>query len=389
MSTEQMATPSSRWAAHGLPDPHGDRYDCERAALALGHLTDDELANAVYLHGNEQPSMADLVAGKALSGIVYLKAAKERIRWLSRALAATGKQQVGAFPWENFPSYLIDKCEGDTISEEGIQRAVADMAKDARYCPTQQVGEVQGDALWWLQDAINTMAEGGNETHTEKLQALHDALAARQPGAQVPVCSGGFVIGNGSGENYMAWGQVGPEWVADRSAALWLVRRADAEALAAENEDAWLILPVERCALPPNGWDCTLASGHEGPCPTIAAPPAQGIDLGQVREIRIPARNKLDPISVFVQDQAAGRGRIVVTCYGNAWQAFWGAMGDRTVMQFVAQCDPDYVAGSMLQGRQTRIAKHERDYATRIAAEVIAEFRTLIDKRNAVPGVLP
>jgi Zn finger protein HypA/HybF involved in hydrogenase expression len=95
MSTEQMATPSSRWAADGLPDPHGDRYDCERAALALGHLTDDELANAVYLHGNEQPSMADLVAGKALSGIVYLTAAKERIRWLSRALAATGKQQVG------------------------------------------------------------------------------------------------------------------------------------------------------------------------------------------------------------------------------------------------------------------------------------------------------
>jgi hypothetical protein len=58
------------------------------------------------------------------------------------ALAATGKQQVGAFPWENLPSYLIDKCEGDTISEEGIQRAVADMAKDARYCQPQQVGEV-------------------------------------------------------------------------------------------------------------------------------------------------------------------------------------------------------------------------------------------------------
>lgn len=59
------------------------------------------------------------------------------------ALAANGKQQVGAFPWENLPAYLIDKCEGDTISEEGIQRAVADMAKDARYCPTQQAGEVQ------------------------------------------------------------------------------------------------------------------------------------------------------------------------------------------------------------------------------------------------------
>lgn len=110
-------------------------------------------------------------------------------------------------------------------------------------------------------------------------QAFQAALAARQPVGE-PVCSGGFVISNGSGEKYMAWGQVGPEWTADRSAALWLVRRADAEALAAENEDAWSILPVERCPLPPSGWACTLAAGHEGPCPTIAAPPAQAVDLG-------------------------------------------------------------------------------------------------------------
>ncbi|MBO0393948.1 hypothetical protein J1F00_06110 [Stenotrophomonas maltophilia] len=108
------------------------------------------------------------------------------------------------------------------------------------------------------------------------------ALAAPQPAGE-PVCSGGFVISNGSGEKYMAWGQVGPEWTADRSAALWLVRRADAEALAAENEDAWSILPVERCALPPNGWACTLAAGHEGPCPAIAAPPAQALDLERFR----------------------------------------------------------------------------------------------------------
>lgn len=81
----------------------------------------------------------------------------------------------------------------------------------------------------------------------------------------------GYVIADGTGEKFMAWGQVGPEWVADRSAALWLVRRADAEALAAENEDAWLILPVQRCALPPAGWSCTLMAGHAGPCPTLAA----------------------------------------------------------------------------------------------------------------------
>ena len=63
-------TPSSRWAANGEPDPHGKQYDCERAALAMGDLTDDELANAVFLRASS----------------AYLTAAKDRIRWLSRRL---------------------------------------------------------------------------------------------------------------------------------------------------------------------------------------------------------------------------------------------------------------------------------------------------------------
>ncbi|MCU1114359.1 hypothetical protein JAK74_11170 [Stenotrophomonas maltophilia] len=125
------------------------------------------------------------------------------------------------------------------------------------------------------EDGVRLLDRGGLLAFAQDVATV---LAARQAVGE-PVCSGGFVISNGSGEKYMAWGQVGPEWTADRSAALWLVRRADAEALAAENEDAWSILPVERCALPPNGWACTLAAGHEGPCPTIAAPPAQALDL--------------------------------------------------------------------------------------------------------------
>lgn len=113
-----------------------------------------------------------------------------------------------------------------------------------------------------------------------------------------------------------------------------------------------------------------------------ASPPAQAVDLGQIphgiRLIEIPRRNGLDPINVFVQDYELGRGRIVVTCYGQAWCGFWGAMGDRTVMQFVAACDADYVAGNMLSGRHEHVKKHERTYVERIATEVITEFRTLL-----------
>lgn len=68
-------TPSSRWHENGEPDPHGhtEHYNGERARLCKGDLTDDEIANEVYM----TPDIANLTA------------AKERIRWLSRALEKT------------------------------------------------------------------------------------------------------------------------------------------------------------------------------------------------------------------------------------------------------------------------------------------------------------
>lgn len=77
-------TPAAHWREKGELDPHGSYYDIERAQLALGDLTDDELANAVFMHGDGKPSIAEITAGTAKMPIVYLTAAKERIRWLSR-----------------------------------------------------------------------------------------------------------------------------------------------------------------------------------------------------------------------------------------------------------------------------------------------------------------
>ncbi len=52
--------------------------------------------------------------------------------------AATPSPESAAKPvdgvrWDLFPGYLIDHCEGDTITEEGLQFALARMLKDADY----------------------------------------------------------------------------------------------------------------------------------------------------------------------------------------------------------------------------------------------------------------
>lgn len=67
------ATPAAQWRENGEDDPHGTYYEeCKRADLCLGRLTDDQMANAVYL----EPNIANLTG------------AKERIRWLSRKTEA-------------------------------------------------------------------------------------------------------------------------------------------------------------------------------------------------------------------------------------------------------------------------------------------------------------
>lgn len=91
--TVQPKTPGATWRANGEPDPHDDRYDCERAGLCMGSLTDDELANAAFMNYDVRPSFQDVIDGKAFSPIVYMTAVKDRIRWLSRALE---KAQAGA-----------------------------------------------------------------------------------------------------------------------------------------------------------------------------------------------------------------------------------------------------------------------------------------------------
>lgn len=84
---EDGTTPGATWREKGEADPHGTRYNCERAALTLGILTDDELANGAFLAYDRQPSVDELLSGKGFTPIVWMTAVKDRIRWLSRKLA--------------------------------------------------------------------------------------------------------------------------------------------------------------------------------------------------------------------------------------------------------------------------------------------------------------
>ena len=83
------ATPSAFWWANEQTDPHGAHYavGVERAKLAMGDLTDDELANGVFMNGDGSNS-----SDRFFRPIAWLTAAEERIRWLSRQVTGLTDQ---------------------------------------------------------------------------------------------------------------------------------------------------------------------------------------------------------------------------------------------------------------------------------------------------------
>lgn len=80
-------TPNANWMVNGEPDPFEGRYNCLRDSLPMGEMSDYEFANNLYLFGDEQPQLHELLAGTKKRPIVWLTAAKDRIRWLSFQLA--------------------------------------------------------------------------------------------------------------------------------------------------------------------------------------------------------------------------------------------------------------------------------------------------------------
>lgn len=86
--TSAPSTPAAFWRDRGEADPHGKQYECERYALTLGNLTDDELANGAFMNYDTRLSVEDMINPKPgqYRPIVWMTAVKERIRWLSRAL---------------------------------------------------------------------------------------------------------------------------------------------------------------------------------------------------------------------------------------------------------------------------------------------------------------
>lgn len=136
-------TQANRWRADGETDPHDKLIDVERGQLALGHFTDDELANEAFMNYDVIPSIDKVLNRTAKMPIVYMTAVKERIRWLSRRLYAVAlkkrqmRDRLMTFNKQKFAEEMFeamhlhgaqhgDIAAGITMVDRMIQRILRD-----------------------------------------------------------------------------------------------------------------------------------------------------------------------------------------------------------------------------------------------------------------------
>lgn len=150
---------------------------------------------------DRQAFYLDAMGDKKNHGALALELAFLRSKVDSLAAPA----QPVTVPWENFPSYLIDHCEGDVISEEGLQFALSKMLSNPQYAPQPAAQtQTQEDVGGWRRagallyrltgehrptnfDEIRvTMANGSRDIGQMSVQAerLLVMLTAPQPAAQ-------------------------------------------------------------------------------------------------------------------------------------------------------------------------------------------------------------
>lgn len=97
-----------------------------------------------------------------------------------------------------------------------------------------------------------------------------------------------------------------------------------------------------------------------------------GID---VTAMEINGLENLDQVVVYWEDLRPSQGRVTITCYGEAWTAFWNAMDGRKVQQFFLRCDDNYIAHRLIGAQFQKHTQGHLTYLKRIIRAIKEELR--------------
>lgn len=99
------------------------------------------------------------------------------------------------------------------------------------------------------------------------------------------------------------------------------------------------------------------------------------VTTSTIQQLLITDVPNLDPIRVMIENFEPGQGMITITCYGESWSNYWGAMGGgSTIEVFFTRASANYLAGKLGNGIKSEM--YDSNFAeTACRKQVITDRR--------------
>ena len=79
---------------------------------------------------------------------------------------------------------------------------------------------------------------------------------------------------------------------------------------------------------------------------------------------------RLDPVTVIIKDEK-GKGKLIIECFGESWSTYFGSIGGKSLIKFIAGLGSDYLGNRLISNTFHRPTKRETNYVDRISQAVI------------------
>lgn len=140
-------------------------------------------------------------------------------------------------------------CDPDLLREAASK--LDELESRPRAASVSEEPDISDRWLWNEALDLHRGSEGGSANGLHIYFALQrvrkSALAAASTGGESAEDSqdlSGWIMGDSEGRRWRGWGNYGPTWQTDPMKAIRFAHRKDAEAVFAEDEDAWTVIEL-------------------------------------------------------------------------------------------------------------------------------------------------
>jgi len=71
------------------------------------------------------------------------------------------------------------------------------------------------------------------------------------------------------------------------------------------------------------------------------------VETSTITKMLLSDLDRLDPVTVLIDNFEPGKGKITIECYGQCWSNYWGGMSGMTVQEFFQDCDLSYLTDKL------------------------------------------